>query len=165
MIELIVIDVDGTLTDGKIYYTSRGDEIKSFNVKDGLMIKSWNTLGKRSAIITGRISKMVEKRAKELDITYIEQGVRNKAEKLKEICNKENISLENVAVIGDDLNDFSMMKIVKQTFAPFDANPYVYKFVTNPLKKKGGEGAVAEMIEIILKNENLYNEFLKLWQK
>ena len=163
MIELIVIDVDGTLTDGKIFYSSEGEEIKAFNIKDGLMIKSWNTLGKKSAIITGRISNMVERRAKELNITYVEQGVRNKEAKLKEICEKENISLSNVAVIGDDMNDYSMMKIVKRTFAPFDANPFIYDFVSDPLTKKGGEGAVGEMIEILLKEENLYDKFLELW--
>ncbi len=163
MIELIVIDVDGTLTDGKIYYSSEGEEIKAFNIKDGLMIASWNRLGKKSAIITGRISNMVERRAKELKITYVEQGIRDKAAKLKEICEKENISLSNVAVIGDDMNDFSMMKIVKRTFAPFDANPYIYDYVSDPLTKKGGDGAVAEMIEILLKEENLYDKFLELW--
>ena len=164
MIELIVIDVDGTLTDGKIYYSSEGEEIKAFNIKDGLMIKSWNTLGKKSAIITGRISKMVDRRAKELNITFVEQGIRKKSDKLKEICKKEGISLEEVAIIGDDLNDLSMMKLVKRTFAPFDANPYIYDYVSDPLTKKGGEGAVAEMIEILLKEENLYNKFLELWQ-
>jgi len=165
MIELIVIDVDGTLTDGKIYYSSNGEEIKAFNIKDGLMIASWNRLGKKSAIITGRTSNMVERRAKELKITYVEQGIRDKEAKLKEICERENISLSNVAVIGDDLNDFEMMKLVKRTFAPFDANPYIYDYVSDPLTKKGGEGAVAEMIEILLKEENLYDDFLKLWLK
>ena len=165
MIDLIVIDVDGTLTDGKIYYSSEGEEIKAFNIKDGLMIKAWNTLGKKSAIITGRVSNMVERRAKELNITYVVQGVKDKSEKLKEICEKENISLNKVAVIGDDLNDFSMMKLVTRTFAPFDANPYIYDYVSDPLTKKGGEGAVAEMIEILLKEENLYDKFLQLWVK
>ena len=163
MIKLIVIDVDGTLTDGKIYYSSEGEEIKAFNIKDGLMIKAWNFLGKKSAIITGRISKMVDRRAKELDITYVIQGVKDKANKLKEICEKENISLSEVVVIGDDMNDLSMMRIVKRSFAPFDANPYIYDFVSDPLTKKGGDGAVAEMIDILLKEENLYDEFLKLW--
>lgn len=83
MIELIVLDVDGTLTDGKIYYSNSGDEIKSFSTKDGLMIKSWNALGKKSAIITGRVSKIVERRARELDISFIRQGIRDKAGDLK----------------------------------------------------------------------------------
>ncbi len=165
MIELIVIDVDGTLTDGKIYYTSNNEEIKAFNIKDGLMIASWNRLGKKSAIITGRISPMVERRAKELNITYVEQGIREKKRKLESICKKEGINLSNVAVIGDDMNDFSMMKIVNKTFAPADANTFIYDYVSNPLIKKGGEGAVAEMIEILLKEENLYEKFLELWVK
>jgi len=163
MIELIVIDVDGTLTDGKIYYSNEGDELKAFNIKDGLMIKSWNNLGKKSAIITGRVSKIVSKRAKELDISYVRQGVKNKAEVLKEIVNELNIDLSNVAVIGDDMNDLSMMRLVKKTFAPSDSNPFIYDYVMYPLIKKGGEGAVAEMITILLKEENMYNKFLELW--
>jgi len=122
MIKLIVLDVDGTLTDGKIYYSNSGDEIKAFNIKDGLMIASWNRLGKKSAIITGRVSKIVDKRAKELGITYIIQGSRNKAESLREIVKKENIDFSEVAIIGDDMNDYAMMKLVKKTFAPVDAN-------------------------------------------
>jgi 3-deoxy-D-manno-octulosonate 8-phosphate phosphatase (KDO 8-P phosphatase) len=165
MIELIVLDVDGTLTDGKIYYSNSGDEIKSFNIKDGLMIKSWNNLGKKSAIITGRVSKIVERRAKELDVTFIRQGIRDKAGELKKIIEKLNISFENVAIIGDDMNDFSMLKLVEKSFAPYDASSFIYDFVTYPLNKKGGEGAVAEMIEILLKEENLYDKFLELWEK
>ena len=165
MIELIVLDVDGTLTDGKIYYTNSGDEIKSFNIKDGLMISSWNKLGKKSAIITGRISKIVERRAKELGITYVIQGERNKAKALEDLAKKENLKFSQIAVIGDDLNDLSMMKLVNKTFAPVDANPYIYDFVSNPLTKKGGDGAVAEMIEIILNEENLFDKFLALWQE
>ena len=163
MIELIVIDVDGTMTDGKIYYGNNGEELKAFNIKDGLMIKSWNELGKKSAVITGRISNIVDRRAKELKIEFVRQGIRNKAEELKKIVNEIGISLNEVAVIGDDMNDLSMMRLVKKTFAPVDANPYIYDFVENPLTKKGGEGAVAEMIEILLKEENLYNKFLSLW--
>ncbi len=163
MIELIVIDVDGTMTDGKIYYGNNGEELKAFNIKDGLMIKSWNELGKKSAVITGRISNIVDRRAKELKIEFVRQGIRNKAEELKKIVNEIGISLNEVAVIGDDMNDLSMMRLVKKTFAPVDANPYIYDFVENPLTKRGGEGAVAEMIEILLKEENLYNKFLSLW--
>ena len=163
MIELIVIDVDGTLTDGKIYYGNNGEEFKAFNIKDGLMIKSWNALGKKSAIITGRTSKIVERRAKELDVTFVKQGIRDKEKTLKDIVDSLGIHLNQVAVIGDDMNDLSMLKLVKKSFAPYDANSYIYDFVNYPLKKKGGEGAVAEMIEMILKEENLYDKFLALW--
>jgi 3-deoxy-D-manno-octulosonate 8-phosphate phosphatase (KDO 8-P phosphatase) len=163
MIELIVIDVDGTLTDGKIYYTNSGDEIKAFSIKDGLMIKSWNTLGKKSAIITGRVSNIVDRRAKELGITFVKQGVRNKKQVLDSIIEELGISYSEVAVIGDDMNDLSMLRLVKKSFAPYDANPYVYDFVNFPLKKNGGEGAVAEMIEAILKEEKLFDKFLALW--
>ncbi|GAB6073838.1 KdsC family phosphatase [Nautilia lithotrophica] len=163
MIELLVIDVDGTMTDGKIYYSNSGDEIKAFNIKDGLMIKSWNRLGKKSAIITGRVSNIVDRRAKELDITYVKQGVKNKKEVLDSIIEDLGISYSEVAVIGDDMNDLSMLKLVKKSFAPYDANPYVYDFVNYPLKKNGGEGAVAEMIEMLLKEEKLYDKFLALW--
>jgi 3-deoxy-D-manno-octulosonate 8-phosphate phosphatase (KDO 8-P phosphatase) len=165
MIELIVIDVDGTMTDGKIYYSNEGDEIKAFNIKDGLMIKSWNELGKKSAIITGRISKIVDRRAKELEITFVKQGIRNKAAALEEIIKELGIDYSNVAIIGDDMNDFSMMKLVKKSFAPVDANPFIYDFVEYPLTKRGGEGAVAEMIEVLLKEENLFEKFLDLWTK
>jgi 3-deoxy-D-manno-octulosonate 8-phosphate phosphatase (KDO 8-P phosphatase) len=164
MIELIVIDVDGTLTDGKIYYSNSGEEIKAFNIKDGLMIKSWNTLGKKSAIITGRTSKIVEKRAKELDITYIKQGIRNKIETLDEIIRELDITYSEVAVIGDDMNDLSMLQAVKKSFAPYDANSHIYDLVNYPLKKRGGEGAVAEMIEILLKEDKIFDRFLGLWQ-
>ncbi len=163
MIELIVLDVDGTMTDGKIIYSESFDELKAFNIKDGLMISSWNKLGKKSAIITGRESKIVKRRAKELGIEYVFQGERNKKEVLERLVKDLNLDFSNVAVIGDDMNDLSMMKLVSKTFAPYDANPFVYDYVSYPLTKKGGEGAVAEMIEILLKEENLYDKFVSLW--
>ncbi len=104
-IELIVLDVDGTMTDGKILYSDSGDELKSFCVKDGLAIASWIGLGKSVAIITGRKSKIVEMRARELNIKHLYQGVHNKLETLNRILREEGLSFENVASIGDDLND------------------------------------------------------------
>ena len=163
MIELIVLDVDGTLTDGNIYYTDHGDEIKAFNIKDGLMIKSWNMLGKKSAIITGRSSGIVEKRAKELDITIIKQGIKDKKTELDNILKELNLTYANVAFIGDDMNDYKLLKRVKQSFCPFDANSIIQDIVNTRLHKSGGEGCVAEMIEILLKQEKLEDKFLKLW--
>ena len=122
MIQLIILDVDGTLTNGQIIYGNDGNEIKSFNVKDGLGIAAWIKLGKKVAIITGRQSKIVENRARELNITYIKQGISNKAEALKEILEESQISLNEVAVIGDDLNDLSMFKMVHYSFATEDSS-------------------------------------------
>ena len=163
MIELIVLDVDGTLTDGKIIYTSSGDELKEFDVKDGLAIASWTKkLNKKVAIITGRKSKLVEKRAKELGITHIYQGFDNKDEILQNILKEENLTWDKVAGIGDDLNDYSMLKKVGLSFAVADAVEDIKSLVNVVCISKGGNGAVREMIEYILKYDNK-KELKDLW--
>ena len=164
-IELIVLDVDGTMTDSQITYTQDGDEIKSFNVKDGLAIVSWLKLGKRVAIITGRRSHIVERRAKELRIEHFYQGCEDKLNKLQELVEKLDISMENVAAIGDDLNDYKMLNAVEISFVPSDASNYVDKIATVILTRKGGKGAVREMIEYLIKKEGLEREFLDIWVK
>ena len=163
MIELIVLDVDGCLTDGSIIYTQNGDEVKSFDVKDGLAIVSWIKMGKSVAIITGRESQIVARRAKELGIQQYHQGVKNKRQKLIEVLEKENLTFENVAVIGDDLNDYHMLDLAKRSFAPNDAVAYIQDHVQTLLSRKGGHGAVREMIEIIIEEESLREEFLAQW--
>jgi 3-deoxy-D-manno-octulosonate 8-phosphate phosphatase (KDO 8-P phosphatase) len=163
-IELIVLDVDGTMTNSHITYSENGDEIKSFNVKDGLAIASWRRLGKQVAIITGRNSKIVERRAKELKIEHFYQGVDDKKEVLEDLLQRLDISMQNVAAIGDDLNDLSMLKAAAISFVPQDASSYVDKIADVILSKRGGEGAVREMIEYLIKKENLEDEYLTLWQ-
>ena len=155
MIKLIVLDVDGTLSDGNIIYSDNGTEIKAFNVKDGLEIAAWIKLGREVAIITGRESKLVENRAKELKITYVKQGIKDKAQALKEILAEANISLDEVAVIGDDLNDLSMLRLVRHSYAPKDAAKIVKQNVRKVLKQKGGRGAVRAMIDKLIKKEKL----------
>jgi 3-deoxy-D-manno-octulosonate 8-phosphate phosphatase (KDO 8-P phosphatase) len=164
MIELIVLDVDGTLTDGKIIYTSNGDEIKSFDVKDGMAVASWTKrLDKKAAIITGRNSELVKRRADDLGITHLYQGVHNKDEVLEEILKKENLTWDNVATIGDDLNDLKMLKKAKLSFAVGDAVDDVKEIVEVVCEKKGGEGAVREMVEYILKYNKSEIELKDLW--
>ncbi len=163
-IELIVLDVDGTLTDGKITYTQNGDEIKSFCVKDGLAIASWIKLGKQVAIITGRNSKIVERRAKELGIIHFYQGIHNKQEVLENLLKELNLSMENVASMGDDLNDYAMLNASKLSYVPADASVYVKEIATEVLGAKGGEGAVREMIEKLIILENLEDDYLALWR-
>jgi 3-deoxy-D-manno-octulosonate 8-phosphate phosphatase (KDO 8-P phosphatase) len=163
MIELIVLDVDGTLTDGKIIYSSNGDELKAFDVKDGLAIATWTKkMGKKVAIITGRNSTLVQKRAKELDIEYLYQGVDNKDEILENIIEKENITWDEVAGIGDDLNDYKMLQKVGLSFSVANAVEDIKNSVDITTKANGGYGAVREMIEYILKHDN-QKELKELW--
>ena len=162
-IELIVLDVDGTMTDSRITYSENGDEIKSFNVKDGLAIVSWRKLGKKVAIITGRSSNIVARRAKELRIEHFYQGIHNKKEVLEELLEKLNLTMENVAAIGDDLNDLQMLKAAKISFVPRDASTYVDRIATVVLSSRGGDGAVREMIEHLIVKEGFEEKYLELW--
>ncbi|MCH5322236.1 MAG: HAD-IIIA family hydrolase [Helicobacter sp.] len=155
MIELIVLDVDGTMTDGSIIYTQEGSEIKTFNVKDGLGIALWHKLGKKTAIITGRESTILTQRAKELNITILKQGARDKAKILKEVLQELGLKVNQVAIIGDDLNDLPMLREVKYSFAPKDCAKEVKKMVYKVLKAKGGKGAVREMIDFLIQKEQL----------
>lgn len=163
-IELIVLDVDGTMTDSRITYGENGDEIKSFNVKDGLAIASWRKLGKQVAIITGRSSNIVARRAKELHIEHFYQGIHNKKEVLESLLDKLDLTMENVAAIGDDLNDLQMLKAAEVSFVPRDASAYVDKIATVVLTKRGGDGAVREMIEYLIIKEGLEEKYLELWE-
>lgn len=163
-IELIVLDVDGTMTDSRITYSEQGDEIKSFNVKDGLAIASWRKLGKQVAIITGRSSEIVARRAKELRIEHFYQGIHNKKEVLDSLLEKLDLTMDNVAAIGDDLNDLQMLKAAEVSFVPRDASAYVDKIATVVLSKRGGDGAVREMIEHLIIQEGLEEKYLELWE-
>jgi len=164
MIELVIFDVDGTLTNGQITYSSSGDEFKSFDVSDGLAIAIWTKhLRKKAAIITGRNSRITQERAKELNISHLYQGIKNKLEVLEEILEKEKLDFSQVAAIGDDLNDYKMLKSVGLSFTPANGTQYLKDFVDVVCKKKGGEGAAREMIEYIVKKDDLEKEFLSLW--
>ncbi len=163
MIELIVLDVDGCLTDGKIIYTANGDEIKSFNVKDGFAITNWIALGRTAAIITGRTSKIVERRAKELGIQYYYQGVVDKLATLEALCAKLGITMEQTAVIGDDLNDYKMLRACGHSFVPADATHHVVEIADTVLSRKGGDAAVREMIELLILKEGLEEEYRSRW--
>ncbi len=164
MIKLIVLDVDGCLTDGKIIYSNSGEETKAFNVKDGLAIRSWQDLGHEVAIITGRRSQLVEKRATELGITMLHQGIKDKATLLKEICETRAIALRDVAAIGDDLNDYNMLSIVGHSFTPNNGSRHIKAMVNTVCETLGGEGAVREMIELLIVNNDEEDDFLALWQ-
>ena len=164
MIKLIVLDVDGTLTNGDIIYSDSGEELKSFNVKDGLGIATWIKLGREVAIITGRTSKIVEVRAKDLGIQHIKQGVINKYEVLQSILQESKIDISEVAAIGDDLNDLKMLASLKYSFAPKDSVKEIRRVVFRVLKSNGGNGAVREMIDYLIKKEKLQRMIYEIFE-
>lgn len=153
-IKLLIMDVDGTLTDGKIYIGEQGEVFKAFNVKDGMGIKQIQKSGVVCVIITGRTSNIVANRAKELGINEIYQGIDNKITKLKELSEKYIVDYSEMAYIGDDENDMESMKLCGMRACPSDAVNTI-KCVANYIcKNKGGEGAVREFIEYLLSNIN-----------
>lgn len=149
-IKLLVMDVDGTLTDGKIYMSASGELMKAFNIKDGYAIARLNEYGIEPAIITGRESDIVKQRCAELKITELHQGVENKLFKLRDICAKKGLALSQVAYIGDDVNDLPCMQQCGVTACPADAVIKVKKAVTVVMEAKGGEGAVREFCEYLV---------------
>ena len=156
MIKYLIMDVDGTLTDGKINIGPVGEVMKSFSIKDGCGIHDILPQKKITPIIiTGRQSAIVEKRCKELGITEIHQGVRDKEFMMMEILKTLYGSLSEVAYIGDDLPDLPCMEAVKKANGligcPFDACDEVIQIADYVSQKKGGEGAVRDFIEWIVK--------------
>ena len=162
MIKLIVLDVDGCLTDGKLIYSSDG-ESKNFSVKDGLGITTWIKLGFRVAIITGRTSKVVQTRADELGIQHLFQGVKDKNSVLKELIKSLSLKFYEVAAIGDDLNDYNMLNLVGRSFTPNNGVDDIKDIVDTVLTKNGGDGAVREMIDILVNESDLKDKFLSVW--
>ena len=151
-IKILVMDVDGTLTDGKVYIGNTGEVFKVFNIKDGYGINNILPIsGIEPIIITGRKSKMLQIRCDEIGITEIYQNVSEKLVKLKKVIKNKNLILENVAYIGDDLNDLECMNEIHKsggiTSCPADAIDAVKKSVDYICSSNGGEGAVREFID------------------
>lgn len=147
-IKLLVMDVDGTLTDGKIYMGENGETMKAFNIKDGYAIAHMlPEMGIIPVIITGRESKIVANRAKELGITELYQGVSDKLAPLKKVAEKYNATPEEIAYIGDDLNDLECIEYCGFSACPADAVEEVQANCDYVCKTIAGEGAVRELID------------------
>jgi 3-deoxy-D-manno-octulosonate 8-phosphate phosphatase (KDO 8-P phosphatase) len=152
-ITLIVLDVDGTMTDGGIYIDETGVESKKFNVKDGLGIKLAREAGIEFLMLTGRKSPCVEKRAAELGVKYLAQGIADKRAYLEEFAAVHKLSREHIAYIGDDLNDLPAMRCAGVAACPQDAAPQVREYCGIVLRQEGGKGAVREFIEKIIRRQ------------
>ena len=160
-IKLVILDVDGVLSDGKQYFTNLGEEIKSFSVKDGVGIKMLHQAGIRTAIITGRNSNIVSKRANELNISILLQGRDDKQIACREVSKDLNIPLEEIAYIGDDLPDLSAIKAVGLGITVPNACALVKEHADIETKAAGGEGAVREACEFILEAQGKLNNILQ----
>lgn len=168
MIEIIFLDVDGTLSSENLIYQNQNgiivESCKIFNVKDGLSLAYWRSIGRKIAIISGRDSPIVRHRANELKIDFVFMGIKDKGECIRELKHKLNITSDACAAIGDDVNDIPMFLESRLSFAPSNASYAIRNIVNVNLSKAGGEGAVREMIEFILKEENLYEKFIEYWK-
>jgi 3-deoxy-D-manno-octulosonate 8-phosphate phosphatase (KDO 8-P phosphatase) len=149
-VKMVLMDVDGTLTDGTLAVLPDGEEIKTYNVRDGMGVLLAQLAGLKLGIITGKISKGLEKRAERLKITEIYQGIIDKKKVLDAILEKNRLTPEDVAYIGDDLGDLEVIRSVGFSAAVADAHPIVKKSAHYVCKKKGGSGAFREFIEYII---------------
>jgi len=147
---MVLMDVDGTMTDGLLTVFPDGEEIKSYNVKDGLGILLAQLAGLKLGIITGKTSKGLEKRAERLKIAELHQGALNKKPVFDEILARHRLAPEDVAYIGDDLGDLEIMKAVGFAGAVRDAHPFIKKHAHYVCARNGGWGAVREFLEFII---------------
>lgn len=155
-IKMVILDVDGVMTDGTIILDDRGNELKMFHVRDGHGIKLLNKAGIKVAIITGRTSKVVERRAAELGINDLYQGVLEKASVYNSLLKKYNFRDEEIAYMGDDIVDIEILKRAGLPAAPSDSDEGIRPYAAFISTKKGGRGAVRELVEFILKSAGLW---------
>jgi 3-deoxy-D-manno-octulosonate 8-phosphate phosphatase (KDO 8-P phosphatase) len=149
--KLLLLDVDGVMTDGGVYYSNSGDELKKFNIHDGLGIVKLQRSGVKVGIITGKVSRIVERRAADLGIEEVHQNLEDKLEVYEQIKQRLGLRDEEIAYIGDDEPDLAVLRKVGLSACPADAVASVKKSVGHVLKQNGGFGAVREVVEMILK--------------
>ena len=151
-IKLLIMDVDGTMTDGKIYMGASGEVFKAFDIKDGYAIHEiLPKYGIKSVIITGRTSDIVLNRANELEIDYVFQGIKDKTAKIKEIALELDVDISQIAYIGDDIIDLEPMKLCGVSGCPNNAVDEIRQVSSFVSTKQGGDGAVREFIEWLIK--------------
>jgi YrbI family 3-deoxy-D-manno-octulosonate 8-phosphate phosphatase len=149
-IRLLASDVDGVLTDGGVYYTEHGDELKKFNVHDGMGMVLLQKAGIRVALITAEETKIVERRALKLKITEVFQGSKDKVGSMEILLKRHGLRWEEVAFIGDDVNDFELLKRVGFSATPANGTETNKKIVHYVTKHNGGDGCVREICDLLL---------------
>lgn len=162
MIKLLVLDVDGTLTDGGVYYDATGNELKKFGVRDGAGLMLARAAGIKIMICTGRECKAVRRRAKDLHIDYVFQHVLDKAAHLANFMAENGLTKADVGYCGDDLNDLAAMLLCGFVACPADASPEIKAVADVVCPQKGGEGAVRGAVEALLKPAGLWAAAVKI---
>ncbi len=164
-IKALIFDVDGVLTDGKIIYDNNGVESKAFNVKDGQIIKHVKEAGIVVGAITGRSSDIVKKRCEELKLNFYFQGIHDKPEIFEQVCEKYGLQKNEVAYIGDDIIDLGILSQCGLAVAPADAMSYVQDQVHLVSDKKGGDGVVREVGDLLLLSRGLLMGIMESYLK
>lgn len=160
-VELILSDVDGVLTDGGIMFNNQGIESKKFHVRDGLGIHLWQRAGHRFGILTARSSHIVRVRAAELGVEIVRQGFHDKLPTAQDVIREAGLTPEQVCYIGDDLTDLAVMRHVGLAVAVADAVPEVREAAAYTTRLSGGQGAVRETIEWLLKGKEQWEEIVR----
>ena len=149
-VELLVLDCDGVLTDGRLYFSADGEAMKAFHVHDGQGIAEWHRAGFRTAIITGRVGPIARARAEELGIEFFLDGVGDKAAALDDLIGKTGVEADRIAVVGDDVTDAGPMKRAGFPVAVRDCTDDLLDICLYQTTKKGGRGAVREVTDLLL---------------
>ena len=160
-IKLLLLDVDGVLTDGKLYYGNSGEELKAFNIQDGLGIKLLQQGGIQVGIITGRVSTLLQRRADELGINPVIQGREDKLTALRELLENQNLGLHQIAFMGDDLPDLSAINLVGLGITVANACSTLAAKADWQTLRSGGDGAVREAAEMILKAQGKFDTLVE----
>lgn len=163
MIDLLVMDVDGVLTDGSIIITDNGQELKQFYVRDGAAVAYWHRVGKKSAILSGRRSEAVYHRATELGVRHVVQGRLDKGRAVEELALTMGVPLARTCFIGDDLPDLNALKKVGLAVAVADAVPEVRQAAHMVTRSPGGRGAVRELVEFLMRTQGLWEEVMAIY--
>jgi 3-deoxy-D-manno-octulosonate 8-phosphate phosphatase (KDO 8-P phosphatase) len=157
-IKLLLTDSDGVLTDTGVYYSAHGEEMKRFSIRDGMGVERLRKLaGVETGIITGEISGPVQKRAEKLGITELHMGVKDKKAVMSQVMEKNNLTYENIAYIGDDTNDLDVLEMAGFSGCPADAVIQIKQIVNIITDNKGGNGAFRDFAEIIIASKNYEN--------
>lgn len=162
-IKLLLLDVDGVLTDGKIVYDSRGRDMKFFDVHDGLGVYMLEKAGIPTALITAKGSKAIRPRARDMRVAAVFENISPKTAALEKITKRFNVNLEEICFVGDDLVDLCLMKKVGFPVAVFNAVPEIKQAAAYITLKEGGRGAVREISELILKSQGKWETQLKAY--